>query len=294
MINFRYHVVSLAASLLALAVGVVLGAGFLDTTDTVSDDGDDTAAIDPALESFETGYAGRTAPALLDDQLDGQTVIVLTTPGAGAADVSGIVDAVEEAGGEIVGQGELTAKLLDPAGRQFAEGVAQQVGEDVEGIDTTGDSYQRIGAALARALVADETADVDGDATALRSAFVEGDLLTLDGEPEARASLAVVVTGPRSSTSQDQGVGLAGITSAMDDASAGVLVAGPVSASRPGGFVAAMRNDDQTATISTVDVSDSPSGRIVAVLALAQEASGEAGAWGTSRSADGAVPGADS
>lgn len=293
VINFRYHVVSLAAALLALAAGVVLGAGFLDTTDNASDDAD-RAAADPAVESFESGFAGRVEPALLTDQLADQTVLILTTPGAGAEDISGITGAIEQAGGEVVGQGELTSKLLDPAGRQFAEGVAQQVGEDVEGIDAEGDSYQRIGAALARALVSDEAADVDDDAMTLRAAFVEGDLLTLEGEPSARATLTVVVTGPRSSTSEDQGVSLAGITAALDTASSGVLVAGPVSASRPGGFIAALRGDDLAGTVSTVDVSDSPSGRIVAALALGQEASGDAGAWGTSRSADGAVPSDDS
>lgn len=294
VINFRYHVVSLTAALLALAAGVVLGAGFLDTTDNASDDADRASAADPAVESFESGFAGRVEPALLTDQLADQTVLILTTPGAGAEDISGISGAIEQAGGEVVGQGELTSKLLDPAGRQFAEGVAQQVGEDVEGIDTEGDSYQRIGAALARALVSDEAADVDDDAMTLRAAFVEGDLLTLEGEPSARATLTVVVTGPRSSTSEDQGVSLAGITAALDTASSGVLVAGPVSASQPGGFVAALRGEDLAGTVSTVDVSDSPSGRIVAALALAQEAGGDAGAWGTSRSADGAVPSADS
>ena len=80
----------------------------------------------------------------------------------------------------------------------------------------------------------------------------------------------------------------------LDTASSGVLVAGPASASQPGGFVEALRGDDLAGTVSTIDVSDSPSGRIVAALALAQEAGGDAGAWGTSRSADGAVPSDDS
>lgn len=294
VINFRYHVVSLAASLLALAVGVVLGAGFLDNTGNASDDAAQAASTDPAVASFESGFAGRVEPVLLNDQLADQSVLILTTPGAGAEDVSGISGAIEQAGGEVVGQAELTSKLLDPAGRQFAEGVAQQIGEGVEGIDTEGDSYQRIGAVLARALVSDETADVDSDATTLRSAFVEGDLLKLDSEPSARASLVVVVTGPRSSTSEDQGVSLAGITAALDTASSGVLVAGPTSSSRPGGIIDVLRDNDLSGTVSTVDVSDSPSGRIVAALALAQEADGDAGAWGTSRSADGAIPSDDS
>jgi len=290
VINFRYHVVSLAAALLALAAGVVLGAGFLDTSATVGDGPDQTAAADPAVASFESGYVGRTGPTLLKKQLDGESVVVLTTAGANAADIKGVTASLGAAGADVVGQAVLTAKLLDPGGRQFAEGVAQQVGEDIPGISADGDSYARIGAAIARSLVADKTSEIDEAATTLRSAFVEGDLISLTTAPTSRASLVVIVTGPRSSTSGDQGVSLAGIAAALDASSQGVLVTGPSSASTPGGFLAALREDDQTGTLSTVDVANSPAGRVVVALALASEAAGESGSWGTSRSADGAVP----
>ena len=292
MINFRYHVVSLAAALLALAVGIVLGAGFLD--DSSAAGGDDSTAneADPALSSFESGYVGRTSPTLLKDTLKGQSVVVLTTATARAADVKGVSTNVEAAGGEVVGELELTSKLLDPGGRQFAEGVAQQVGEDVPGIATDGDGYARIGAALARALVADKTAEVDGAATTLRTAFTEADLVSARTEPKNRASLAIIVTGPRSSTSQDQGVAVAGIASALDSSSAGVVVAGPTSSSTSGGSLDAVRTADDAGSVSTVDVVDSAAGRVVVAIALAREAKGQSGAWGTSRSADGAVPGA--
>ncbi len=292
MINFRYHVVSLAAALLALAVGVVLGAGFLDSPsgETTDSNGEPVAATDPALVSFESGYAGRTAPALLKDQLDGESVLVVTTPGANAADIKGVSASMDEAGADVVGQVGLTTKLLDPGGRQFAEGVAQQVGEDVPGVSTEGDSYARIGAVVARGLVAGKTSDLDDAALSLRTAFVEGDLLTLDKEPDQRASLVVIVSGPRTSTSQDQGVSIAGIAAAMDASSKGVVVAGPSSSSESGGTIAALRDDDQTGTLSTVDVVNTPAGRVMVALALAVEAKGESGQWGTSRSADGAVP----
>lgn len=291
MINFRYHVVSMAAALLALAVGVVLGAGFLDTSADPGADTDEAgSAADPAIASFDSGYVGRTGPALLKDQLEGESVIVLTTTGANAADIKGVSAAVSEAGADVVGQVALTSKLLDPGGRQFAEGVAQQVGQDVPGISADGDSYARIGAAIARALVASKTSEIDDDATTLRSAFVEGDLLDLTTAPTERASLVVIVTGPRTSTSQDQGVSLAGIASSLDAVSQGVVVAGPASASSPGGIIDALRDDEQTGTVSTVDVTNTPAGRVVVAMALAREAAGESGSWGTSRSADGAVP----
>ena len=291
MINFRYHVVSLAAALLALAVGIVLGAGLLDQ-DSSSTAAASGSSSDPALSSFESGYVGRTSPTLLKDTLKGQSVVVLTTSTARAADVKGVSANIEAAGGEVVGELELTSKLLDPGGRQFAEGVAQQVGEDVPGIATDGEGYARIGAALARSLVADKTADVDDAATTLRTAFTEADLLAAKTQPKSRASLAVVVNGPRSSTSQDQGVALAGLASALDVASGGVVVAGPTSSSTSGGALDAVRSAEDAGSVSTVDVVDSAAGRVVVAIALAAEVSGTSGSWGTSRSADGAVPSA--
>lgn len=291
MITFRYHVVSLAAALLSLAVGIVLGAGFLDSSGESTDsNGEPVAVADPAIAAFESGYANRTAPALLKEQLEDESVLVITAPGANAADIKGVTASLGEAGADVVGQVGLTAKLLDPGGRQFAEGVAQQVGEDVPGISAEGDSYARIGAVIARGLVAGKTSDVDESATTLRTAFAEGDLLSLDKPPAQRASLVVIITGPRTSTSQDQGVSIAGIAAAIDASSKGVVVAGPSSASESGGTVATLRDDDQTGTLSTVDVVDSSAGRVVVALALVAEAKGQSGQWGTSRSADGAVP----
>ncbi len=160
MINFRFHLVSLAATLIALAAGVALGSGPLDDTgDSLR--GDDTAnqqAADPGVAAFESGYAGRTSGALLKDKLKGQTIVVLTVPGTSAAEIKGVTANLEAAGADVTGEVGLTSKLLDASGRQFAEGVAQQSAEDVPGVSAAGDSYGRIGSALGRALLADKAA----------------------------------------------------------------------------------------------------------------------------------------
>jgi hypothetical protein len=54
--------------------------------------------------------------------------------------------------------------------------------------------------------------------------------------------------------------------------------------------LAALRDSDAASQVSTVDVTDTAAGRVVVSLALAQEAKGQSGSWGTARSADGAVP----
>lgn len=288
MINFRYHVVSLTAVLLALAAGVVLGAGFLDRSD---DDAATVATTDSAIASFEAGYASRTAPLLTNDVLDSTSVLIVTTTGARAEDVKGVTSAIERAGGSVVGSVELTAKLLDPGGRQFADGVAEKAGAEVAEITDAAPGYPRIGAALARAYLATKAADADETSAQLAAAFTEGELVVGE-QPDRRASLAVVVTAPRSSATEQQGASLAALVTALDQASAGVVVAGPTSSSQQGGLVDAVRADDGASQVSTVDVADLALGRIAVALALAEELDGRSGAWGTARSADGALPAA--
>ena len=56
-------------------------------------------------------------------------------------------------------------------------------------------------------------------------------------------------------------------------------------------MLAALRDSDAASQVSTVDVTDTAAGRVVVALALAREAEGQSGSWGTSRSADGPLPG---
>ncbi len=290
MINFRYHLVSVAAILIALAAGIALGSGPLDRAgDTLRGAGGSSTA-DPAVGSFEEGFAGRTASGLLKDKLAGQTVVVLTAPGASANEVDGVVADLQLAGAEIAGEVELTSKLLDSAGRQFAEGVAQQSAADVPGVADSTDSYQRIGSALGRALLADKAGAVDQPATTIRSAFTEGDLLTMTTAPTSLATLAVMVTGPRRAGTDDQGTVIAALAGALNDSGKGIVVAGPASSSTDGGAVKAVRDGEFGTSVSTVDVTDTAAGRIVTVLAAAAQVGGQPGAWGTSRSVGGALP----
>ena len=292
MINFRFHLVSLAAVMIALASGIFLGSGPLDdVSDSLQgDEGATGQAADPAVRAFESGFAGKTGPGLLKDKLKGQTVVVLTAPGASAAEVKGVSTDLELAGADVTGEVALTSKILDSSGRQFAEGVAQQAASDVPGVTGSGDSYGRIGAALARSLLADKAAAPDQTATTIRSAFAEGDLISVTAEPAKLATLAVLVTAPERASGAEQSTVIAALAAAMNPAGKGLVVAGPTSSSTDGGAVKAVRDGDAASEISTVDVTDTAAGRVVTALAAAAQASGQPGAWGTSRSGSGSVP----
>lgn len=290
MISFRYHLVSLAAILLALAAGVALGSGPLDDTASAisGDSGDSGSAADPALARFESGYAARTAGSLLKDALKGRSVVVLTLPGARAEQTKDVRADLEKAGATVTGEVQLTAKLLDAGNRQFAEGVAQQAAADVKGVASAGDSYQRIGAALGRSVLGKDGKGLDTTATTIGSAFDEGELLTYAAKPKNFASLAVIMGAP--GRGGDAASVVAQLAQAVDGAGGGAVLAGPSSSSQDGGVVAVLRDSDAASGVSTVDVTDTAAGRVVVALALASEADGRSGAWGTARSADGAVP----
>lgn len=281
MITFRYHLVSVAAVLIALAAGVALGAGLLDESGSAPESGGDEGRADTALSSFEDGYAARTSAGLIDGTLDDRSVVVLTLPGARDDEVAGVVRDLERAGATVTGQVGLTSKLLDPVNRQFAESVSRESAPDA-----TGDGYELVGSALAGSVLGDDGAALDEDAQTVATAFDEGGLLDPAEAPESSASLAVVVAGP--SRVNDTAEVLTGLVRAVDAGGDAALLAGPSSSSLDGGAIEVVRRD--AAQVPTVDVTDSAAGRAVTALALARAAAGETGAWGTSRSTDGALP----
>lgn len=281
MITFRYHLVSIAAVLLALAAGVALGAGALDGRFSSDRSEGSASGGDSALASFEDGYAARTATGLIEGTLDDRSVVLLTLPGAREDEVAGVRSNLEKAGATVTGAIALTPKLLDPANRQFAESVSREAAPD-----GNGDGYARVGAALGRSVLGGPGKNLDETARTLSSAFAEGGLTSATDAPDVFAGQAVVVTGP--SRIGDSTEVLAGLLRSLAGSGSGLLVAGPSTASREGGAVDVVRRE--ASKVSTLDVTDSAAGRAVAALALARVAAGESGAWGTPRSDDGAVP----
>lgn len=304
MINFRYHLISVTAIFLALAVGVLLGAGVFSgsLTGGFGSDEDSTAAElrqqvqdDDSLNSFEAGYNKAIAPKLLDSRLKGHSVAIFSVPGASSDDVKGVAADVQKAGGTVTVEAKLTRKLVDPSHRQFAQGVAEQTLDGVKGLPSTeGDSsYELVGTGLARALVAKESGrvDVDGGATTILSAYSESGLISVADKPSIRAKLAIIVTGSHDGeVKEGQGELVSVLASTLDSASTGVVVAGPPSSARGEGAVKAVRDGDTADDVSTVDVVNVPAGRVVTVLALQREASGHTGHYGAANSKDGAMP----
>ena len=128
MIDFRYHLVSIVAVFLALAIGIVLGStelqgpayNFLDkTTAKLQNELDQvTSQRDAAQQqaSEDELYAQAVEPAVLRDLLPGQRLLIVTEPGAQSSVVSGISTAAIDAGATVTGQINLAPKFFDTSG----------------------------------------------------------------------------------------------------------------------------------------------------------------------------------
>jgi hypothetical protein len=126
VIDFRYHLVSIVAVFLALAIGIVLGSTELQgptynllnqTTGRLQTDlnqvtGERNTA--QAQASLGEAYAQAVEPVVLHNLLAGQRLLIVTEPGASPSVVTGISDAATQyAGATVTGQIALQPKFFD-------------------------------------------------------------------------------------------------------------------------------------------------------------------------------------
>ena len=129
MIDFRYHLVSLVSVFLALAVGIVLGAGPLKDpiseglSQSVQQLRQDRDSLGDQLKTAQAGSRNRDTfitdvqDHLIAGQLEGRSVVLVTLPGADADAVGPLTEAVAAAGGRLTGRVDLQDAWADPASR---------------------------------------------------------------------------------------------------------------------------------------------------------------------------------
>jgi hypothetical protein len=128
MIDFRYHLVSIVAVFLALAIGIVLGATQLQrqTVDVLQSTSNNLSSkLNAALAERDTYQTQSNAAeqflqtaqkTLLADRLKGQRVVLITEPGAQASVISGVEQAAGDAGATVTGEIALQPRFNDVSG----------------------------------------------------------------------------------------------------------------------------------------------------------------------------------
>ena len=311
MVDFRYHLVSIIAIFLALAVGIVVGTTALNgpvldglrraNNDLIEDKQNLQTEVGDLKSdvSAADGFAVELAPGIVRGRLDRQRVLLVTTDRTPSQLVDELTPLIRQAGGTVAGRLQLRADLLEAEQGQLLEDLVAQVvpaGVDVP----AGEPVDRAAAVLAAALLRGAGTEpvAAQDAQAAVSAFEEADLveLTEEGQSIVPADLVVVLTGappgsPVDADAEDRTEALLRVVDALKSRSKGAVVAGPTEALRNGGALGAVRADGNLdARVSTVDNVDRAVGQVAVVLALQEQAAGRAGRYGGGPNVKGALP----
>lgn len=309
MVSFRFHLVSLTAIFLALALGIAVGAtvvnrGAVDAVERrlngVQRNVDDTNRANEQLRATIEGYerfADDVDEVLVRGRLAGVAVMVVAVEGVDAAPLEDLRRAMEAAGADVRG----TAVLRDKLGLATPEDAAELAA--VPGVGPQDDAPALRATALGR--LAEEW--VDGRST-LPEALADAGFLDLDlAAPVAPTFAAAPATGLRFVVVSDATPGVPNEDLALPAVEALALSAGAsVLAAEPGRdaegerpseravFAGLVRNDaDLADEVSTVDHLEDRRGRVAAVLALAQLGEDDVGHYGLGAGVDREVPDVD-
>jgi hypothetical protein len=301
VIDFRYHLVSIVAVFLALAIGIVVGASaikpeVLNVFDHASNSELHQIASQRTtirnqqtqLGTSET-FAQSAAPVLLDGLLAGQQVALVTAPGADGATISGITTALEQAGAKVTTQVQLQSAFFDTsaATQSSLEALAKQVAPPTLTLQTAPPGTRapttgQLEAAqvLAAALVTKDGLDLPADETdPIIKGFTQQGFLQLSpasASAPAQATLAVVVipASPPATDADPANLALVSVADQLSLSSRGVVVAGSLNGSGPGSAIDELINGNTGVQLSSVNNADKEIGQIFVAQVLSSLLSG--------------------
>jgi hypothetical protein len=296
VIDFRYHLVSLIAVFLAVALGIIIGTTALNEPLQANIEGqvteleqdkraleDQTQALQAQLDTsnaFETAVA----PTLVGDGLAGRRVLlVLTNEDVPADTVEGVSGLIEEAGGTVSGTVQLLPAYSDPAAasslQSYVTGPGLPTGVQLPEADDAG---QLVASVLAQVLmIPPDGTGADPSAIASVTAGLNAlDALSVESSAVTAADFAVVLTAGafQGDDAAERNGALTDLLIALDGAGSGVVVAGDAVSAGDDGLIGVVRGDPSlSGAVSTVDNTPTAAGRINTVLALVAEGDGTSG-----------------
>jgi hypothetical protein len=309
VINFRYHVVSLTAVFLALAIGLVVGTAALNgpVADSLSDNVNalrkDNRQLRETVSSLqeeanrEEEFATEIAPVVLKGKLTGRRIAVVTTP-SGDDLVDGVVEMLTMAGATITGRIDIEDKFVNPDNSPELLDLANSASQPT--IPLTGLPANSVGVETASALLGTALLDrpapappvAADDLKALLTAYTSAGYISIKDDTVTGPSEAVVVVAGQPHTDKDSAQkdeAVVTIVSQLDKAGP-VIVSGSWGGN--GNVVGAVRGDPALAkSISTVDNGNTAQGRVVTALAVVDQlVDGKTGHYGLNAGASDLVP----
>ncbi|MET8838145.1 copper transporter [Micromonospora sp. NPDC004540] len=309
MINFRYHVVSLTAVFLALAIGLVVGTAALNgpvadsLKERVNGLSKDNSLMRQSVNNLqkeldmEEDFAAEMAQVVLPGKLSGRRVLVLSLP-SGRDHTEGVVKMLQLAGANVTGRLDVQDKFINPDSNnnllELAVTAARPNSVPTSGLPGNGHGVETSSALLASVLLdrpQGSPAVTDADRRAVLQHYATSGYLTPEDKISGAAEAVVLVSGQpyvdKFSAEKDESVVK---IAEQFDRSGAIVVGGMGSAG--GNVVSVVRGDPVLSqTISTVDNANTVQGQLVTSLALVQQLTEKkAGQYGVGDNAAALLP----
>ena len=217
MINFRYHVVSIIGIFIALAVGVVLGAGPLQSRIHAGVNASSTStAADPQLSAqAEAEAAGLKALAssTLTGSLTGAKVALVVLPGASDDDVTALRSTLTDAGASVVGRVTLSDNWQSTSMSQYRTTLSTTLASHLSsGAAKTASADGVVGYSIVQVLTS-----TGSETDLLRQILTDAStpIMTIDEDP-AGAATTIVAVGPRAQAVASNGASPAAVSASSD------------------------------------------------------------------------------
>ncbi len=306
MINFRYHVVSLTAVFLALAIGLVVGTAALNgpVVDTLKDRVDalsnDNSNYREQANQYRKelnraqDFATEVSPALLNGKLTGRKILVLVLP-SGQDYAEDTVAMLKVAGATITGTVTVQDKFFDPANAFELLGLADKAAQPTvpsDGLPINGDGVETSSALLAVALLQKPLVVSAGDLTAVLTAYTEPGYLSVSDDIVPGAEATVVVSGlpPVDRDAAKKSRNAVTLATQFEKDRRPLVVGG--NGIGDGNLVAEVRADPTLVKkISTVDNVSTEQGQLATAMAVVERVvAGRVGQYGLATGATSLVP----
>lgn len=305
MINFRYHLVSLTAVFLALAIGLVLGTAALNgpAVDLLNDQvsslstqnegyRDNIQQLTDQAESQEE-FARQIAPTALAGTLTDQSVLIVALSGASEDDILGAREMLGYSGVEITGELGITDNFTDPANNdELLELSTDLLPTSVANLPNNSVGVETAAALLTAVLMTSTPNVTAADQKKVLAGFTEAQMITgKENFKGQRAATVLVISGKPYADGNAEARNANVLTTAVQFDKGGAEVLCSPGIGGAGNAVLAVRNDPAlSAALSTVDNILTPQGQLAAALALSAELAGHIGHYGTGTGAQSTVP----
>ena len=306
MINFRYHVVSLTAVFLALAIGLVVGTAALNgpVADSLKsqisalskDNSNKRDQINQYREELNKNqdFATQIAPAYLNNQLAGRKVLVVALPNT-ADYADGVIAMLKVAGATVTAKITVQDKFFDPNNTYELLDLAGQSSQPtipMEGLPLNSDGVETASAQLALGLLqrAGATQASADDVAALLTAYTKQGYLAVADGAVGGAEGAVIVSGEPPTDKDAAKKNQAAVTMATQFGNKPLVVAGVEVGD--GNLISGVRGDPKLVTeISTVDNASTAQGQVATAMVVAERmVQSKVGQYGLGAGASSLVP----